>query len=73
MRCLIPETSPGLHEEMERVIATCDSITYAPTSANHEGYDFAFRQTVRSLVDRIQQSSKGNQSEALVTAEGENP
>lgn len=71
MRSLIPDTAPGLHEEMERVIAICDSITYAPAPTNHEGYDIAFRQKVRSLVDRIRQSSRGTQIKLRVTADGE--
>ena len=71
MRSLIPDTPPGLHEEMERIIATCDSITYAPTPTDNEGYDMSFQNQVRSLLDRIQQSSKGGQTESLVTAGGE--
>lgn len=71
MRSLMPDTPPGLHEEMEQVIATCDSITYAPNSTNHEGYDLSFHQNVRSLVDRIRKYSKGSQTELLVTADGE--
>ena len=71
MRSLIPDTPPGLHEEMERIIATCDSITYAPTPTDNEGYDMSFQNQVRSLLDQIQQSSKGGQTESLVTAGGE--